>query len=212
MVATDKVATEPPPAQDSAPDNATPWPKQLAQRAQDLPGPPGQFQPHRIAISVMMALWQSFANTGLGAAYFVTSPVRSIEGIMYVVQHPRGTARGFGKRLRASLDREGVVFTVVCALCMIVLPGAGLFSRLADLSEFGRKAREASEWSEEAERAASQAEMKARAARNRKMLSKYRYTAIAAVVRCNTWPVCPRVSCNNLPCFLAVHALTFRST
>lgn len=42
--------------------------------------------------------------------------------------------------MKASLRRNGLFYTGTCLVCMFVLPGAGLFGKVAELSEAGRKA------------------------------------------------------------------------
>ena len=120
-------------------------PAAVPQHREEWPGPRGQFQPHRIIWSILMALWHSLANTGLGAAYLLMRPRRSLEGLYFSVTHPRTTAHGVYMRASASLEKKGVVYTVICAICMLVLPGGGFFGKLADMSEYGRKARETAE-------------------------------------------------------------------
>jgi hypothetical protein len=103
-------------------------------------GPKGQFWPHRIIWSIIRGLWHSISNTLIGLLYCLIHPRKSIRGILFAIRHPGSTIQGILQRMKASLRRNGVFFTGTCAVCMIVLPGAGLFGKVADLSEHGRKA------------------------------------------------------------------------
>jgi hypothetical protein len=103
-------------------------------------GPKNQFWPHRIVWAIIKAFFSSIANTLIGLGYCIIHPRKSIRGIAYAVGHPRSTLKGIATRMRASLQRNGVFYTGTCAICMFILPGAGMFGKVAELSEHGRKA------------------------------------------------------------------------
>ena len=103
-------------------------------------GPANQFWPHRIIWAIIKGLFMSVLNTLIGLCYFVIHPIKSVKGIYFALRHPASTLRGIAQRMRLSLQNNGIFYTATCAVCMFILPGAGLFGKVAELSEHGRKA------------------------------------------------------------------------
>ena len=103
-------------------------------------GPNNQFWPHRAIWAILKGFFSSIMNTLLGLGYCIIHPRRSIRGIWFAVRHPGSTIQGIGSRMKSSLRRNGIFYTGTCAVCMFILPGAGLFGKVAELSEHGRKA------------------------------------------------------------------------
>lgn len=104
-------------------------------------GPASQFWPHWIVWAIIRALISSVANTSVaGLHYCKVHPIKTMRGLRYCLIHPRTTVTAVGQRMKASLRRNGVFYTGTCLLCMFLLPGAGLFGKVAELSKAGRKA------------------------------------------------------------------------
>lgn len=95
-------------------------------------------------LSILWALWHSTRGTAVGLSYMVRHPRRFFGGLLYCVQQPQATLQGMADRMRSSLHKNGVVYTAVCAICMVILPGGGLFGKVVEVSEHGRKAKDAS--------------------------------------------------------------------
>ena len=112
-------------------------------------GPEGQFKWYRILFSILMAIWHSGRGTAVGLGYMVWHHQEFFGGLLYCVQHPKETLQGIMDRMNDSLQKNGVVYTIVCAICMVVLPGGGLFGKAVSLSEHGRKAEAMSKKREE---------------------------------------------------------------
>lgn len=119
------------PALAPAPSTSTPGPWY---------GPTSQFWPHWILWAIIKAFFSSVANTVVGLCYCIFHPIKAIRGLWYCLVHPCSTIAAVGKRMKASLRRNGLFYTGACLACMVVLPGAGLFGKVAELSEAGRKA------------------------------------------------------------------------
>lgn len=119
------------PAPPPAPATSTPGPWY---------GPKSQFWPHWILWAIIKAFFSSIANTVVGLCYCIVHPIKAIRGLWYCLVHPCSTIAAVGKRMKASLRRNGLFYTGTCLACMVVLPGAGLFGKVAELSEAGRKA------------------------------------------------------------------------
>lgn len=103
-------------------------------------GPKSQFWPHWILWAIIKAFLSSIVNTLVGLCYCIARPIKTIRGLWYCLVHPCSTIAAVGKRMKASLQRNGIFYTGTCLVCMFVLPGAGMFGKVAELSEAGRKA------------------------------------------------------------------------
>ena len=104
-------------------------------------GPEGQFKWYRIVYAIICAIWHSGHGTAVGLSHMLWHPHSFFGGLAYCVQHPAETVGGLRHRAQASLEKNGIVYTVVCAILMIVLPGGGMFGKVVDLSEYGNKAK-----------------------------------------------------------------------
>ena len=107
-------------------------------------GPHGQFYPHRMLFALIIAPLKAIFGTLAGILNFIMHPIRSVKELWYGITHIDEILRGIGERARVSLRKNGVVFTVVSIICMVVLPGAGLFGKVAGVTQDIRKSRKQS--------------------------------------------------------------------
>jgi hypothetical protein len=104
-------------------------------------GPKRQFYPHWIFYEFFHAIFRAIGNTVIGLGVFIAHPKRSVSDIVYAITHISDTLQSVVQRATVALRTRGIVFCGMCILCSIILPGAGLFGKLAEISEHGRKTR-----------------------------------------------------------------------
>ena len=111
-------------------------------------GPANQWYPHRVLYQIVHAIFKAGHGTFLGLVSIVLHPRRSWQNIRYAFGHPGKLIENVSDRCQSALKREGIVFVIVSAICMILLPGAGFFGKISDVDHLGEKARKASEHKE----------------------------------------------------------------